>query len=38
MFQPGDYVYPTNLPLRLLCRVTQADSLNPGGEGSRSSS
>jgi hypothetical protein len=33
MFQPGDYVYPTDLPLRLLCRVTQAESLNPGGEG-----
>ena len=31
MFQPGDYVYPTDLPLRLLCRVTQAESLNPGG-------
>ena len=33
MFQPGDYVYPKDLPLRLLCRVTQAESLNPGGEG-----
>ena len=33
MFQPGDYVYPTDLPLRLLCRVTQAESLNPGGKG-----
>jgi hypothetical protein len=33
MFQPGDYVYPTDLPLRLLCRVTQTESLNPGGEG-----
>ena len=33
MFQPGDYVYPTDLPLRPLCRVTHAESLNPGGEG-----
>ena len=33
MFQPGDYVYPTDLPLRLLCRVAHAESLNPGGEG-----
>ena len=33
MFQPGDYVYPTDLPLRLLCRITQVESLNPGGEG-----
>ena len=33
MYQPGDYVYPTDLPQRLLCRVTQAESLNPGGEG-----
>jgi hypothetical protein len=33
MFQPGDYVHPTDLPLRLLCRVAQAESLNPGGEG-----
>ena len=33
MFQPGDYVYPTDLPLRLLCRVTQAESLNPPGAG-----
>jgi len=33
MFQPGDYVYPTDLPLRLLCRVTQVETLNPGGEG-----
>ena len=32
MFQPGDYVYPADLPLRLLCRVTQVESLNPGGE------
>ena len=33
MYQPGDYVYPTDLPRRLLCRVTQAESLNPPGEG-----
>ena len=33
MFQPGDYVYPTDLPLRLLCRITHVESLNPGGEG-----
>ena len=32
MYQPGDYVYPTDLPQRLLCRVTQAESLNPPGE------
>ena len=33
MYQPGDYVYPTDLPRRVLCRVTQAESLNPPGEG-----
>jgi hypothetical protein len=33
MFHLGDYVYPTDLPLRLLCRITQVESLNPGGEG-----
>jgi hypothetical protein len=33
MFQPGDYVHPTDLPVWLLCRVTQVESLNPGGEG-----
>ncbi len=33
MYQAGDYVYPTDLPRRLLCRVTQAESLNPSGEG-----
>ena len=25
-FQPGDYVYPADLPQRLLCRVTEAES------------
>jgi len=25
-FQPGDYVYPADLPRRLLCRVTAAES------------
>jgi hypothetical protein len=25
-FRPGDYVYPADLPRRLLCRVTCAES------------
>jgi hypothetical protein len=25
-YQPGDYVYPADLPRRLLCRVTRAES------------
>jgi len=25
-FQPGDYVYPADLPQRLLCRVTHAET------------
>lgn len=26
MYEPGDYVYPADLPRRLLCRVTRAES------------
>jgi hypothetical protein len=26
VYQPGDYVYPVDLPRRLLCRVAGADS------------
>jgi hypothetical protein len=25
-FQPGDYVYPVDLPRRVLCRVTGVDT------------
>lgn len=25
-YQPGDYVYPADLPRRLLCRVARTDS------------
>jgi len=25
MFQPGDYVYPSNLPRRVLCRVADTE-------------
>jgi hypothetical protein len=26
MYQPGDYVYPADLPRRVLCRVTEVES------------
>jgi len=30
LYQPGDYVCPSDLPRRFLCRVEQADSFNVG--------
>jgi len=30
LFQPGDYVYPADLPRRLLCRVASAESAATG--------
>jgi hypothetical protein len=29
-FRPGDYVYPADLPRRLLCRVASAESATTG--------
>ena len=31
LYQPGDYVYPADLPRRLLCRVQQAETLKLRG-------
>src|SRR5262245_23792976 len=31
LYQPGDYVYPADLPRRLLCRVQQAETLRLRG-------
>jgi hypothetical protein len=28
IYQPGDYVYPADLPRRVLCRVAKAESLD----------
>jgi len=28
IYQPGDYVYPADLPRRVLCRVARAESLD----------
>jgi hypothetical protein len=30
LYQPGDYVCPSDLPRRFLCRVEQAESFEPG--------
>jgi hypothetical protein len=31
-YQPGDYVYPTDLPRRFVCRVIEADSVYADAE------
>ncbi len=30
MYRPGDYVYPTDLPKPVLCRVQRADNASAG--------
>ena len=35
MYRTGDYVFPTDLPRRFLCRVNQAETLRVGGEQSQ---
>ena len=30
LYQPGDYVCPSDLPRRFLCRVEQVESINVG--------
>jgi len=32
MYRTGDYVFPTDLPRRFLCRVAQTETLTAGGE------
>ena len=35
MYEVGDYVYPTDLPRRHLCRVTAANDFDAGGRASQ---